>query len=87
MIACSQELAIEMLEKPESGEWTTIAKPNRGVITGSLRGARTMYVAMLWYRQVNLVSLQKCLLDPVMPCFTSVSNGLSLEGSVKLFSR
>ena len=26
VIACSLELATEMLEKPESGEWMTIAK-------------------------------------------------------------
>jgi len=27
VIACSMELAMEMLEKPESGKWTIIAKP------------------------------------------------------------
>ena len=56
---------MEMLEKPESGEWTTIAKQNRGVITGSLGGARAMYVAMLRYGQVNLVSSQKWIVVPL----------------------
>ena len=70
MIACLLELAMEMLEKPESGKWTIISKPNSGVVWGSLGDARAMYVAMLWYGQVNLVSLQKLIVGS-LPCWSA----------------
>ena len=40
-------------------------KQNRCVVKGSLGDARAMYVAMLWYGQVNLVSLQKLIVVPL----------------------
>ena len=39
---------------------------NKIGVTGSLGGARAMYVAMLWYGQVNLVSLQKLTIVPLL---------------------